>query len=81
MSEQMGWEGQSGVVLGTPFRLTKQLVWLFSAATERDPEMTNCGGEEGTPVTLRPGHQVGRGQQPLGCHPPLLSGSVCKGVP
>lgn len=45
----MGWEGQSGVVLGTPFRLTKQLVWLFSAATERDPEMTNCGGGRGDP--------------------------------
>lgn len=25
-------------------RLTRQLAWLFSAATERDPEMMNCVG-------------------------------------
>ena len=27
------------------FRLTRQLVWFFSAATERDPEMMNCVGK------------------------------------
>lgn len=31
--------------LGLPLRLTRQLVWFFSAATERDPEMMNCVGK------------------------------------
>ena len=30
---------------GLPFRLTRQLVWFFSAATERDPEMMNWVGK------------------------------------
>lgn len=29
------------------FRLTRQLVWFFSAATERDPEMMNYVGKRG----------------------------------
>ena len=32
---------------GPLFRLTRQLVWFFSAATERDPEMMNCVGKRG----------------------------------
>lgn len=33
--------------LGSLFRLTRQLVWFFSAATERDPEMMNYVGKRG----------------------------------
>lgn len=32
---------------GCPVRLTRQLLWFFSAATESDPEMMNCVGEMG----------------------------------
>lgn len=44
-----GVESRHGPTLvpGPRTRLTRQLVWLFSAATERDPEMMNCVGERG----------------------------------
>lgn len=40
----------------SPVRLTRQLVWFFSAATERDPEMMNCVGKREGPVRLWLGH-------------------------
>lgn len=69
--------------LGPLIRLTRQLVWFFSAATERDPEMMNCVGR-GSLVRLWPDtgqdalclgyieatrpQVLWRGQQPLGGH-------------